>query len=80
MARIGGGGLTLDDEKPLPPSVAEFAVQLEDTCRDEASESGGQDVTRVEDGDSSGDFRSGVEVGNDQDSARVLYRLSATGE
>lgn len=83
MISCGGRGppstrsaLTLDDEQPLPSGVASDTVQLEDARGDETRESRGEDVTGVKDGNSGGDFRARVEVGDDQDGTGVLSGVS----
>lgn len=68
----------LNDKQPLPPGIAELAVELEDASSDEARECGSEDVASVQDGDSSCDLCPSVEVGNDQESARVYCQREHT--
>lgn len=70
----------LDDEEPLPSCEAELAVELEDTGSDHASESGSENVTGVENGDTGGDLCSGVEVGDDEEGSGVCLSVGNSGK
>ena len=74
------GGRALDNEEPLPAGVSFHPVQLEDSRRDETSEGGREDVAGVEDGNSRRDFGSSVEVGDDEDGARIVRGLDDAQE
>lgn len=56
------GDHTLEDEEPLPSRDASNVAQsMEDASSDQSSKCGGEDVTRVEDGDACSDLLASVE-------------------
>ena len=56
------GDDTLEDEEPLPARDARNSVEaVEDTSSNQTSESSGEDVTSVQDGNASGDLLAVVE-------------------
>lgn len=72
---------TLKDEQPLPTRESSDIIHtMEDTGGNETCERGGEDVTRIQNSDSSGDFFTSVEDTEDVNCTRVKWRFSETQE
>lgn len=72
---------TLEDEEPLPASKASDVIKtVEDTSGDETSESSGQDVSGIQDGDAGCNLLAGVEDGEEIDGAGVVGGFGETEE
>lgn len=75
------GNHTLEDEEPAPASDASnIAKTVEDARGDETGESSSEDVASVEDSNAGGDLLTGVEHGEEVDSAGVVWGLSHAKE
>lgn len=71
----------LKDEEPAPSGdTSDVAEAVEDTCSDQASEGGSEDVSSVENGDTSSDFFAGVKHGEQVNRAGVVGRFCDTEE
>jgi|SRR6478735_11455147 len=72
---------TLENEEPLPTRKASDIIKtVEDTSSDETSESSGEDVSGVQDGDAGCDLLAGVEDGEEVDGAGVVGCFGETEE